>query len=333
MGRKSDRREQLLADLGTGVGASESHHLFNLEPYGCRRQLWYAKSKTPADFPHVTNRDMTRGTEMESKIAKLYQLATGRRFIRPGFQCYRHPWLPALLCHPDRLMTPNPKTDKFKLGLLEIKCPALRTFRRVQREGLPPSWIFQVQHGVAALTGEGCDLATIAVFNCEVWDLIHFDMMPEPGLIARIRTEVENFTDEVNEKTPPDRLPPSDPRCRTCPFRTKCQGTALFELRDRDEEQHQGEFTVDHDVTPLVQKYLEARELRDEAAEHFNHADEQLREALGDRQRVKCDAGRAYYTVTERTTVDAKKFKAENPDLAGQYLRTSASRSLRVYPS
>ena len=66
-------KRQLLAEMATGIGASESHDLFSLEPYGCRRKLWYRKLKAPTDFDFVESNDMKRGSALESIVVDIYR--------------------------------------------------------------------------------------------------------------------------------------------------------------------------------------------------------------------------------------------------------------------
>jgi putative phage-type endonuclease len=319
---------QLLAEQATGVGGSESHHLFSLPPYGCRRQLWYKKSGVKEDFPFHGNKDTERGTHLEKIVADLYSKETGRFLKVCGV--VRHPELPQMLAHPDRIITwKNPPAEG--PGVLEIKCPTVRSFVRIKREGLPGNWLLQHQHTMAAA---GASWGSFAVFSAELWELVHFDQTKDHTLEERIRQEISSFWGaNPGSQLAPSRLDPSDPRCASCTYRTTCQGQALLDLKARAQADEGGELPVDDTLQPLVRDFLEADGLVKEATELRDERKDQLKTAVGDRLRVRTQDAKVYCGVQERRTLDAEGLRRDHPALAAQYERKSVCRSLRVYPT
>jgi predicted phage-related endonuclease len=307
-----------------GVGGSEVHNLWSLEPYGCRRRLWYQKTKSPADFPATPSRDMERGSHLEAIVARIYREATGRKVSPAGF--WRDPEQPHLIVHPDRLLDPLPGGPRAGRGILEIKCPGVRQFLKVKREGLPEGWILQVQHGLSVT---GFSWGSFAVFSAELWELLHLDMERDPVLIERLRAEGTRFWASVENGPPPDRLPPDDHRCQTCPFRTTCQGQALLQ---RVLPYAEGpELPRDDALLPAVEEYLQARKMEEEVEVLVAAARHRLEAALGDRQRLVAGNCKVYWQARTEKRLDVAALRARHPELAREFEVDSVVRPLRVY--
>src|SRR5947207_15926871 len=58
-----------LEERRLGLGGSDMSDLFQIEPYGCQRRLWFDKRNTPPDYPPEATLAMQRGTELEDIIA------------------------------------------------------------------------------------------------------------------------------------------------------------------------------------------------------------------------------------------------------------------------
>jgi predicted phage-related endonuclease len=321
-------RQLLLKQMATGIGGSEVQHLWSLAPYGCRRQLWYRKTGQPEDHPFAGNKDTERGLGLEWVVAERYRLATGRRTRPGGFR--RHPGDPWLLCHPDRLVyadrsgRPAPQS-LCGPGILEIKCPTVRGFLRVRREGLPESWLLQLQHGLLVT---GLAWGAFAVFSAELWELIEFDVPADPELHGRIRAEARRFWEQERANGPaPEALPMGESRCASCTYRTTCKGAALLAGLLPDEREAA---TYDEALAPLAREYLEARDLVEQAEQLKENARLRLAEAMGQRQRARTAGASITFLASERSTLDAAGLRKDHPALAAQYERRSVLRSLKV---
>jgi predicted phage-related endonuclease len=321
-------RDQLLADLETGIGASECHHLFDLEPYGCRRHLWYTKTRATPDFIFHGNTDTKRGTFLEPHVAELYKQATGRGLRQT--RCWRHKRMPSWICHPDRIIN-RPKDNHTKgPGILEIKCPSVRSFVKIRREGLPANWILQLQHSLGV---SGLKWGAYAVFSAELWELIQFDAERDNELIATIERRVDDFDRIVQHGPAPERLPASDKRCRSCPFRTQCQGDALLDALAKDDGRFEpGDLPRDYALEQATRDVIEAKRLKQDAEEVEEAAKAILAEKMGDRVALETAPGvKVYYRPHEMSKLDAVALRKDHPEVAEKYERRSVVRSLRVY--
>lgn len=343
-------RATLLAERLTGVGASDAAHLFSLEPYGCARRLWYEKTETPPDFAPVTTPAMERGTRLEPVIREMYREQTGRE-TRSGLlhRLYTDAWLLAHLdgdvYDPARADMPSPenRAGKSGWGVLELKCPGLREFARVKAHGLPDAWTLQLQH---QLLVTGRTWGSVAVLNAERWELLTVDVEADAEIQRRIREAAGWLWGLVLQArnglavTPPDRLPPSDPRCRKCPWRTTCQGAALLDAVFIEQGRcgdTPGDLPEDETLLPLVTDYLDARRLVAEAEEIKKEAHDRLAGAVGNRVGVACSAARVHYRPSEQSKLDMAAVQKYLATVLGaeakQFERTSVVRSLKVIPN
>lgn len=324
MSRKK-RREQLLAELATGVGGSEIHNLWNLEPYGCRRRLWYEKTGAPPDFARALTKDMERGIELEPIVARIYGRETGRKLVAGRFHRDREqPWL---IVHPDRLIKPLQEDRWDSRGLLEIKCPTVRKFLECKRTGLPEAWVLQVQHGLGVTR---LAWGSFAVFSAELWELLHFDIPADLALIEKIQAEASRFWQTVENGPSPDRLAPDDQRCQTCSFRTQCQGAALL-ARVGPDAGPDADHPRDDALVPLLREYSQARALQREAEVLVDAARAPLEAAIGERQRLVSGGFTVHFAAREEVRLDTASLRSNYPVLCEQFETRRVVRPLRVY--
>jgi len=267
---------------------------------------------------------MLRGIELEPIVARLYHRETSREMLAGGFwRDHDDPWL---IVHPDRLIQPG--TGTFTgLGVLEIKCPSVRTFLECKRNGLPEAWVLQVQHalGITKLAW-----GSFAVFSAELWELLHFDIPADADLIAKIRAEASRFWRQAENGPAPERLFPDDRRCQTCPFRTTCQGAALL-TRVGPDTGPDADHPRDDALAPLVSQYLQAKQLEREAETLVAAARAPLEAAIGDRQRLLVEGSKVHFAAREEVRLDTAALKAKYPDLCQQFETRRVVRPLRVY--
>lgn len=305
----------------SGFGGSDAQNYCNLPPYGCARKAAYEKTGTPADFPFVGNKDTDRGIWLEPIVAEMYAEKTGRELLEHP-EPFRHSELTHMFCHVDRLIINAP--GRSSTGVLSIKCPGVSMFAKCKREGLPDSWIAQLQH---ELFVTGCTWGGYAVFSAERWDMIEFDFDAdaEYGLDLARKATAQWMIIQAGQL--PDRLDPSDDRCKTCTHRTTCQGAALIESLARD---HVERSDLDTSLDELAMNVLEADGIADEAESVKEAARNKLKEAMGNRPEAYCSVGKINYRPYESNRLDTTAIRRDHPDIANQYMRASVVRPLRV---
>lgn len=330
-------RADFLAERKTGVGGSDIHKVFSLEPYGCARQLFLEKTGAEPEFESYESRMMTRGKKLEPIIAEEYEAKTGRQ-VDVSPLILRHGSYREAMVHVDRLIT---DLERPGAGVLEIKTAARDEFFRMRRQGLSQSYILQLQHGMLVT---GLKWGSFALLWPDGWQLLHFDVERDPALIEMILEGVIAFWERVQSGDAPERLNMDDPRCARCPYQLQCQGAVMAGV-------HEQSITMnDASLAPLVTEYNEAHELHREAKENLNGVGEELRFVMGDRTSVDTPVGKVNFKPNRewdlarlekekaaeigkfRTKYDLTKFGEAYPELEKDYKRVGTTRPLRVYP-
>ena len=338
-------RAAFLAERRTGIGGSDIQHVFNIEPWGCARLLFYQKRGTDPDrgsASEVTGA-MVRGQKLEDLVAEEYAERTGRTVRRLAM--LRHQQHPELLVHIDRFIDSTPGTPRAGNGVLECKTAAREVFFKIKREGMPDGYIFQLQHAMGVTDVKW---GSFALLWPDGWQVLWWDLEADPKLQESIRVEALKFWALVENGPAPDRLPPEDARCHRCPFSGQCQGAAMEELM----RAAGAGAVMDRTLGPLVREFLDTHALLDEAKEIHGGVVENLKAAMGDRilvevpgmGKIHYKANREWDTVSlEAVRPDiARAFKTNwdltalgkaHPELEARFKRVGTTRPLRIYPA
>lgn len=286
-------REAFLAERLTGIGGSDVHHLFGLDPYGCARRLYYEKSADEPDYPVDESGPMRRGNLLEPIIAAEYAEATGRSVeTRPQL---RHPEFTWAVVHVDRIVDGD--------RVLEIKSVGPQVFSKIKRDGLPEAYILQLQHGMFVT---GLKQGAFAIHEPVSWKLIHFDVERDEELIEQIKVQGAAFWDEKSGGVQPNRLEPTAIQCQSCPYRTSCQGTALLDSVQKPED---GDVPMVYELRELVESYAEVRGLAAEAEEMKDAAKDALADAIGTRTAIDVPGYRVHYRPQTSLRLNEAKVK------------------------
>lgn len=290
----------------TGIGGSDIHHVFSLEPYGCARKLFYEKTATPPDYASKNEDLFERGHELEPVIIAKYMRETGREG-RSHPATVRNPRHPELFAHLDHLI----RTDDGKIGVLEAKSANREVYSKVKREGLQQGYVLQVQHAIHTAREEfDVEFGTPVVLWPDGWKMLHWDVEYDAELGSLIEEESLRFWARVQADDIPDRLPAKDKRCKSCEFRTSCQGAAMLE---GVEDSGNDDVPYLDDASELVEEYFEWSAISKEAEEHFEEVKDRLRLAMDAHAAADAPGARIYYRPHEKKTVDgqslAKKYQ------------------------
>lgn len=191
-----DERREWLRERQTGIGGSDAAAALDLSPYKSRRELW--REKTGAVREDEPTPPMLRGQHLEHVAADLYEEETGRRIRREPMR--RHPEHDFMLGNPDRLILATDGVDS--TGVLEIKCPGIRTFGRIKARGMPDHYTLQLMHYLAVT---GHQWGSFALFNAERWQMLHFDLERDEDLIERLIAGEREFWSYVERgEEPPE---------------------------------------------------------------------------------------------------------------------------------
>jgi putative phage-type endonuclease len=176
-----------------GIGGSDSPVVLGVSPFKTRRELYdekqglWEQAETPA---------MKRGTHLEPVAAELYERETGRN-LEERKDILVHPDFPWMLANIDRQVV----EDERGKGVVEIKCPGIRTFSKCKREGLPNYYGVQLQH---YMKFPDFNWGAFVVFSAELWQLLHFDVKPDKDLQNIIVEKGQEFWEMVQKGIPPE---------------------------------------------------------------------------------------------------------------------------------
>lgn len=331
---------RLVSEKATGIGGSDIGDVLNLEPWGCRRRLYYEKTGFTPDYEEGENPLLERGIALEAVAMEMYKRKTGRPLglhvpglpILSPTRLYRAKTDDRLLVHldgvvfrekPKRGRPKKKKTEDTTAGVLELKTTGAPMFFKIKRDGIPDAYIMQIQHAMAVT---GLSWGSFGILWPDGWRMITFDVEAKKDLQEAAQNEALRFLEEVRKGEAPERLPASDKRCSRCPFRASCQGALLLEA-----SAGQYETREDETFTTLVSRYWEYKGLYDEAEDLYEGVKEDIKRVLGDCVGAEIPGSRVHFRPYEQNRVDMKKLRAKYPAAAKDCEVTSAVRPLKVY--
>src|SRR5690606_12472611 len=119
----------------------------------------------PRDF----SQHLERGKFFEGPVAELYSQKTGRQVKQIGTGFIKE--YPFIRANADRLIWRE--KNQGDLGVLEIKVPAAWSFRKIKKEGLPESYILQLQWQMLCY---GVKWGSFCVYWPDGHELLWFDV-------------------------------------------------------------------------------------------------------------------------------------------------------------
>ena len=305
-----------LADRRSYIGASEVGN--------CLRRV-VASKLTPETLDASSMGRMLAGRVMENEVVQLVRIALNGRLRNTGRNQLDvvHPELP-FHAHPDgRIVSDGPDEGD---GILEVKTASTAVFKRYQSEGLPQSYLDQVQAQMG-LSGLGWGLvvlvsretlAELATFKVS-FDSHHFER-----LIERARIAAEGFSSAELPAGEPDRG-----YCYNCAYAKDCpqlqaqrKAAATGELPEVTRLELDCEVeelaAVESDLDPLQKRATELRE--------------RIRETLQalEVKRAVLDGATVQLVSNSRTSFDSKALQRESPDLFQRFQKTSCFTNLRI---
>jgi putative phage-type endonuclease len=192
-------REEFVTERRSYLGASDIGAILGVDQY--RTPLDVYNEKMGLVLPFEGNRHTERGNRLESMAADLYVELTGRKLRRKN-QALVHADYSYLVGHVDRVAVGDKR-------IVEIKCPSVASYRKVQREGFPDSWIAQLQW---YLYLSGYPLGEWVLFCADQFDLLNFEVTADPELHQAMLTKAVEFWEEhIVARIPPSAVDADKP--------------------------------------------------------------------------------------------------------------------------
>jgi putative phage-type endonuclease len=184
-----ERRAEFLKRRRTGLGGSDVGAIMGVDQYKDSLDVYMDKVSPPED---IDNPNMERGRMLEPVVSLMYELRTGRRLRTGKFRRNRD--LPFLIGSPDRIINPigrKPYEEPdHSPGVLEIKTANRFVLKKMQEEGLPKSYILQLQHYMGLC---GTDWGAFAVLCADPWQFLTFTVEFDQELYDRVCDVLQGF--------------------------------------------------------------------------------------------------------------------------------------------
>jgi len=294
--------DEIKADLNdrrTFIGGSDAPVILGISPWKPPYELWMEKTGQ-AEAPDISEVERVRfGILLEDIVAREFMARTGMKVRRMNQRqvSKEFPWMVAQI---DRRIVGG--------GILE--CKTADASRKADwDDGIPAHYMTQVQHQLM-VTGEA--FAFIAVlFGGNSFHYFKIDRDEE--LIESLKIVLADFWHKVQTLTPPE--PSSTEEAR------QMWRKPLGEVVIGGEEEKE-----------IIKSLLSVKENIESLKERQDELELALQkklENLGDTLTVG-GIPVVSWKMQSRTTLDTKALEASYPDIAGQFKRTSESRTFRV---
>jgi len=193
-------REEFIVERQRHLGGTDVAAILGVDLY--RTPLDVYNEKLGLVQPFAGNRHTERGHRLEALAADLYTEQTGRKLRRKN-QALVHDKHSFLVGHVDRVAVGEKR-------IVEIKCPSMGNYRKVQREGFPNSWIAQLQW---YLFLSGYDSGEWVLFCADQFELNHFEVKADPELHDAMFTRAVAFWhDHILAQVPPGVIDADKPK-------------------------------------------------------------------------------------------------------------------------
>ena len=304
---KNLTREQWLKLRRNGIGGSDASVVMGKNPWRSIQQLWEDKTgRTPVQ--ENSNEYTYWGNVMEGIIRKEFMNRTGLKVRQKHFMMF-HPQFQFMFADVDGIVT-DERGDKC---IFEAK--TVSQYREEEwRDGkIPVEYMMQVQHYLAVCGMQKAYIAALIGGN----HFIYHTILRDEGMIAELVHAEKQFWD-YNVKC--DIRPEIDDSSATKDFLDK-------KYRDSVKDS----VKLDRSLEAVLKQYQEVESQLKDMEQKKNGLSNQLKAALGEHEEGRLENGQIVrWKRIEKKLVDAKKLKAEQPEIYKQYSNVSAYRMLSV---
>jgi putative phage-type endonuclease len=197
---EAERRAEFLARRRTGIGGSDVGAIMGVDQYRDAIDVYIDKVNPGEDFD---NPQMERGRRLEPIVADIY-VEMKKRPVRPG-KFRRDRIHKFLIGSPDRIIKANGAkphaTPSDGPGVLEVKTANRFVMKKMEVEGLPKSYILQIQHYMGLC---GVSWGAFAVLCPDPWEFRSFTVEFDRDLYEKVLEVLRRFwIDNVLAKVPP----------------------------------------------------------------------------------------------------------------------------------
>lgn len=320
-------RAEWLAARREGIGGTDWADILSIEPYGCARRCWYDKSDVPADYPEQVSGAMKRGNKMESLVFDEFEETHGRALWRPNSenaaQHFEEVWGLAKkigkkarpswwIGTPDAVILKE--SGETMNQIFEAKTVGPWAYMKIEKEGIPERTLAQRQHYLGI---SGWDQGVVGYLEPVDWKFIPSGYDRDRSMLSMMLDVGEAFWRKgVLEGNAPDKLDPTDGRCKSCRWFPTCQGMDVWEGQEIEVA---GDYVPsdDEELARVIRERIEVAEVAKDAAKILDDMNEAVRSALGAGKKIITPDGHKVATGTGVfNRQDNKAFAAAYPLIA-----------------
>lgn len=296
-------REEWLEARRRGIGGSDAAAIMGASPWATKLTVYADKLGM---LPEKDDTIATRfGRDVEEVVAKWFSEDTGKK-VRRVNAILQHPDYPWMLANIDR------KVQGESAGL---ECKTTSAFNRTDFEGgsIPPYYYWQCVHYMAVTGFSRWYLAVIHGNS----GFYHYEIpRNEEHIKLLIEREEQFWENHVLAEVPP------------LPDGKECDDNAIdamsygFEPTDEN---------IDlSDYADIFERLALAETALKTSKENVDALKQQIKMGMIDATHGECGKWKIFYASQSRTTIDAKRLKAELPQVYEQYKKVSESRPLLI---
>lgn len=287
------------------LGSSDMPALVGVDPYRTAADVWLQKT---ADIAETGSGASLLGQVCESAALQLAAKELGVRLDRRN--TYRvSKQDPVFAANVDGLVTGLPWAIEAKTTGLTGPTPEKEMWGEPGTDEVPERVIVQCQHQMFVADLEQVWVAAVIGQR----GFVLYRVPRNEQLIAHLRGVGSHFWHQhVEPKVAPPGSVPSLELLQSL----RRQPNKLIELD-----------------AALVRSWSEARDQRLAAEKREEEVKRELLAALGDAEAADCPMGRLTYLEQSRASIDAKRLRAERPEIADEFASESSYRVLRFKQS
>ena len=296
-------KDEWLKHRQAGIGGSDASCIAGLNPWKSAIQLYMdKKEENPQEIKSLR---MELGNRLEGLVAELFTESTGLK-VRNVNGILKNDKYPFALANIDRAIV----GEKAFLECKTTNSYALKEWE----EGVPAHYEIQCLHYMAITGATHCYIAALIGNSDFIWHKIERDQETIDYLMQIEKDFWENNI-EKDVVPMPDGSDAYSEYLKKKYDKSNGQTIELHLLENGVDKLNR----YDEIVTDI--KALESEKKLIEQEIQF-HMEEFEVAKIGDRK--------VTWKSSSRNTIDSKKLKAEMPDIAQQYMKTSTSRTFRV---
>lgn len=291
-----------------GIGGSDASAVAGFNRYRSPMAVW--TEKTGQFEPDEPGEPAYWGTKLEAIVAKEFEARSGLTTLRMPVM-YQHPDHPFMLANIDGFVKDPAKET---LGILECKTASAYKLSEWEGDRVPDEYMIQMQHYMAVL---GLDWGYFAVLiggNKFIYKPVARN---EAMIQSLIKLEKEFWEEYVLTGC----APPMDGSDASVDLLNQLYPNAV---------QH-SEVELTREQFGLLELLEEAKEAEKIAKQTTQQYENLLKDAMKENE-IALFRGEpvATWKNTNRTTVDSKRLRQEQPDIFDKYTTTSTSRRFVV---